>query len=71
MFDAWDNVPTTKKMFNNLQARLLKKEAMRKVRQFIENVVDQTFFITHIKEKMGRGSNRSGLTKEQKKKKVE
>jgi hypothetical protein len=70
MLDAWDNVPTTKKMFYNLQARLLKKEAMRKVKGLIENVVDQTFFITHIKGKMGRGSNGSGLTKEQKKKKV-
>ncbi len=71
MFDAWDNVPTTKKMFNNLQARLLKKKAMRKVRRLIEDVVDHTFFITHIKRKMGRGSSGSGLTKEQKKKRVE
>jgi hypothetical protein len=63
--------PTTKKMFNNLQARLLKKEAMRKVRGLIEKVVDQTFFITHIQGRMGRGSNGSGLMKEQKKKKVE
>jgi hypothetical protein len=69
MFDAWDNVPTTKKMFNNLQARLLKKEAMRKVRGLIEDVVAQTFFIPHIKRKMGRGRSGSGLTKEQRKKK--
>lgn len=71
MFDAWDNVPTTKKMFNNLQARLFKKEAMRKVRGLIEDVVDHTFFITHIKRKTCRGSSGSGLTKEQKKKRVE
>jgi hypothetical protein len=71
MFDEWDNVPTTKKMLNNLQARLFKKEAMRKVRGLIEDVVDRTFFITHMKRKMGRGSGGSGLTKEQKKKKVE
>jgi hypothetical protein len=49
---------------------LLKKEAMRKIRGLIEDVVDQTFFITHVRGKMGRRSNGNGLMKKQKKEKA-
>ncbi len=49
---------------------MLKKEAMRKIRGLIEDVVDQTFFITHVRGKMGRRSNGNGLMKKQKKEKA-
>jgi len=50
VFDAWDNTPTSKKILNNLHAKLLKKggieESMRgfKWQPFLEGMLVATMY---------------------------